>query len=419
MVSGQQMVIFVLGWLAYASTYFLRKPLGLLKVAIERDLGLTTAQLGLLDASLLLPYAVAQIAFGSLGDTFGPQRIFGFCLIASGLSMVTFGLWSSVEALCLLLFLNGLAQCWPNCTKILSCWFTDGQKNSVFGLFGTCAFAGGIIGTGLAVYLENKTGSWRAVHTIPSIIVASFGILVLLFYRECKEARLQKPADEDENALTTSSSSPHQFRELIRLPAVIEISVAVFCLKLVRYCMYMWMPLYLEKQLGYPSTSAGLFSTMFEIGGVIGSALCGALIDKYSPSRPLLGVTFSITASAASLVLFNATAHWGYASNSLCMFLSGAFNCGPDTILGAAVPNKIGQQDKRDCSAAVTGVVNGFGSLGTVIEGPLIAWLSGMYGWSRIFPLMVVLTLLGAAATIKASPSIRSTIKSEDNHLVV
>jgi len=30
---------------------------------------------------------------------------------------------------------------------------------------------------------------------------------------------------------------------------VISIAVAVFCLKLVRYCMYMWMPMFLEKQV--------------------------------------------------------------------------------------------------------------------------------------------------------------------------
>ena len=28
------------------------------------------------------------------------------------------------------------------------------------------------------------------------------------------------------------------------------------------------------------------------------------------------------------------TSHWGYATNSACMLLAGAFNCGPDTILG-------------------------------------------------------------------------------------
>lgn len=30
---------------------------------------------------------------------------------------------------------------------------------------------------------------------------------------------------------------------------VVEISISVFCLKLVRYCMYMWLPMFLEKQV--------------------------------------------------------------------------------------------------------------------------------------------------------------------------
>ena len=43
------------------------------------------------------------------------------------------------------------AQCWPNCMKILGSWYPDKVRNSVFGIFGTCAFVGGIVGTALAV----------------------------------------------------------------------------------------------------------------------------------------------------------------------------------------------------------------------------------------------------------------------------
>ena len=43
------------------------------------------------------------------------------------------------------------AQCWPNCMKSLGAWYPDRVRNSVFGMFGTCAFAGGIMGTTLAV----------------------------------------------------------------------------------------------------------------------------------------------------------------------------------------------------------------------------------------------------------------------------
>ena len=45
------------------------------------------------------------------------------------------------------------SQCWEKVYNILSTWFSEGQKNTVFGFFGTCAFAGGIVGTALAVSL--------------------------------------------------------------------------------------------------------------------------------------------------------------------------------------------------------------------------------------------------------------------------
>lgn len=60
-----------------------------LKSAIQTDLKLTTTQLGWFDVSLLLPYAVAQILLGSLGDQVGSRRVLSLCLVTSGLSMVS------------------------------------------------------------------------------------------------------------------------------------------------------------------------------------------------------------------------------------------------------------------------------------------------------------------------------------------
>lgn len=60
-----------------------------------------------------------------------------------------------------------------------------------------------------------------------------------------------------------------------------EVAVGVFCLKAVRYCMYMWLPMYLLNQLQYSKGQAGMFSTMFEVGGVLGSAVIGIVLDRY------------------------------------------------------------------------------------------------------------------------------------------
>ena len=75
-----------------------------------------------------------------------------------------------------------------------------------------------------------------------------------------------------------------------------EIAASVFCLKVVRYAIYLWLPLYLKQevnelqekkgercfslQLNYSTKDAGLFSTMFDIGGVVGSASIGYVLKR-------------------------------------------------------------------------------------------------------------------------------------------
>lgn len=364
---------------------------------------LSKTQLGWLDTALLLPYAVIQILLGSVGDKIGPRKTFGISLILSGLSMISFGFWNNFYMFSILLFLNGAAQaqCWPNCVKILGEWFPDRVRNSVFGSFGTCAFGGGIMGTALAVFLQMKYG-WREVYLLPSTLVIILGFTVLLQFKQPKELKIEVPGKESD-IHPSGATEKLNYLQLMKIPMMLEVAMAVFCLKIVRYSMYMWLPMFLSNELKYSKNMAGLFSTTFEIGGVVGSFGIGFVMDRYFSQVPLIGTTLSAFLSGITLVLFNLTSHWGILFNNLFMLLAGAFNCGPDSILGAAIPSKIGAQDGRNAAAAAVGFVNGFGSLGTIIEGPIIGFVSTMYGWSGMFYLMIFLSLLGSFMVLKAA----------------
>lgn len=399
----RQALIFGLGWLAYASTYFLRKPLGVIKTDLETNLNLTKTELGWLDTALLFPYAVMQMLLGPLGDKFGARRTFSCCLIFSGLSMVTFGWNQGFYGLFFLLFLNGTAQaqCWPNCMKSLGAWFPDNVRNSVFGMFGTCAFAGGIGGTALAVYLQ-KVHGWRTVYLTPSIIVISIGLLVWLFYQQPDEVGIDIPGKE-KNATSTKTAGKLTFLQMLRIPMLPEVAATMFCLKVVRYCMYMWLPMYLLQRLNYTPAVSGMLSTVFEIGGVLGSALIGFVIDRYFKGRTIFGTGLSVMLSGISLCLFLVTCDWGWMFNVTFMFLAGAFNCGPDSILGGAVPAELGEQDGKNAAASTVGLVNGFGSFGTCLEGPVIGYISAQYGWSGMFYIMIGLSFLGTLTVFRAA----------------
>ena len=87
----QQVLCFSLVWLAYASTYLLRKPLGVIKADLGQDLGVGKALLGWCDTALVLPYAAVQILCPSLSDTHSPRRVLSLCLALAALTtLVTF-----------------------------------------------------------------------------------------------------------------------------------------------------------------------------------------------------------------------------------------------------------------------------------------------------------------------------------------
>ena len=81
-----QFLCFVLVWFSYASTYLLRKPLGVVKADLGADLGVNTdaegkqhkyiyppyqvgkVELGWCDTALVLPYAAIQILYPGIAD---------------------------------------------------------------------------------------------------------------------------------------------------------------------------------------------------------------------------------------------------------------------------------------------------------------------------------------------------------------
>ncbi|CAF1424119.1 unnamed protein product [Adineta ricciae] len=332
-IRNRLFISFGVAWVSYALTYFLRKPLGIIKTDLEHDLNFSKFQLGLFDTALLLPYALIQTFFGSVGDKYGSRRTFGYGLIGSGIAMITFGWWSDYRLFLLLLFFNGAFQslCWAAAGKGLGAWVTDAQRNSVFGLFGTCPFAGGIIGTALAVYIQGKDG-WRLVHFQPSIFCIVAGFAVLFSFREPSELNMIVPG-KDTASKGTDLRTKMTPMELCRLPMVKEIAAGVFCLKVVRYAIYLWLPLYLKQELNYSKSDAGLFSTMFDIGGVAGSATIGFVLKRFFNNEGCVGAGAETLLSAGTLLLFLAFAQSGVTMNSILMLLTGALNCGADIIL--------------------------------------------------------------------------------------
>ena len=73
--------------------------------------------------------------------------------------------------------------------------------------------------------------------------------------------------------------------------------------------------------------------------------------------RAYLGVFVSLCIAAISLCLFQVTSKWGLSFNFIFLFLAGACQCGPDSVVAGALASEIGTRE--NAQSAVSGVVNG------------------------------------------------------------
>ncbi|XP_042204521.1 glucose-6-phosphate exchanger SLC37A2-like [Homarus americanus] len=400
-----QSVVFGLLWLAYGSTYFLRKPLGVIKADLEVAFNVSSANLGWLDSALLLPYAGISLTLGSLGDRIGSRITLAGGLILAAAATAPMTVCQSFTSFLVLLAFSGASQalCWPACCSLLACWFSDASRNSVFGLFGTCIFACGMAATGLTVYLQAVYG-WRGVFVPPAVIVVILGVMVLILGRNPDERGLVVPGRIVNEQKPHNKKSPQgmSMYSVWRISLVPEVSLAMFCVKFVRYALMFWLPLYFLRSLNYSQVNAGLASTAFEIGGAVGSALVGIVVDRWMGGRAILASALAISGSALVLLGFMVTVSWGPIFHVIFLALAGAFNCGPDILLCGSVSSDIGERE-GGAASAVTGVVNGMGSLGTVLEGPLVSLVTAWLGWSSMMPLMIFVSCVGALATFRAN----------------
>lgn len=395
-VRDNQVFCFGLLWLGYCASYLIRKPLGVIKTVLGPELRLTPTQLGLLDTAFVLPYALVQIGLPGLSDQFGAKPVLVTCLLLAALVSFTSSLCQNFASLSATLFVTGvcLAPAWPSCSNLLARLFQKGHQNFFFGVLSTATFAGGLGGTAIsAVMLDNH--GWRSVFWVPSLFTGITAILLLLIRipsRSQKDVTDETSSTEGGKHEDTPVAAKRSLYALLTIHGVKELALVMFCLKFVRYVMYMWLPLYMLQHLGLSKLQAGLFSTVFDVGGIVGSPVVGFLLDHFFPNSTMKGVTITLLIGALSLAVLIPLSAWSLLMSGVLLFLTGATNCGLDGLLSGSISMQVGEQNGQRSGAGVTSLVNGVGNVGGMVEGPLIGLLLHQFGWLAVLPVLFGVT---------------------------
>ena len=84
-------------------------------------------------------------------------------------------------------------------------------------------------------------------------------------------------------------------------------------------------------------------------------------------------------------------AAWSHLGNAIGISLMGFFTYGPDALMSGAAAIDAGSPKAAGLAA---GVINGVGSLGQMIAGLVVAYITIQFGWDTLFYFFVVIALI-------------------------
>jgi sugar phosphate permease len=407
--------LFIATWCSYFSFYLCRKVYAVLKLPMKTELGLDDLQVAWPWTLYLIAYMSGQFFSAWLGTRVDSRRVLlagmsvaALCNLALGW-LVDSHVASAYLWICLTMIIHGTAQAtgWPHNVSLFANWTQRSERGTLFSIWGTCYQIGGSVGKALAAFLLGWLGmAWSYFGS--GLLTLAFTLLFYFWARERPEAVGLPAPDADSLHQATDGKSAYisgstaeaatetalvARRWLIR---VFAMGIIYFGFKFSRYALDSWSALILGERFNLTATAAGYWSTAYDWIGFLGVLAAGLWSDKMAGAKRT-PVIFWMTFGC----LLATTGMWWIGLDSVVLFivflgLIGFMAMGPDSLLSGTCAMDVGN---RRQAAVAAGIINGVGSIGPIVQEPVIGWLKQTQGLSSVFGLLVGVVLLTTIGT--------------------
>ena len=302
-----------------AITYLDRLCISVAMPVISQEFGLDEVQVGFIFSAFTLTYALFEIPSGWYGDRFGTRksltRIVLWWSAFTILTGATVGFYSLLVVR--LLFGAGEAGAIPNSASTVTHWFPASQRGRAMGTVCIGHTVGAAITPPLVLWLVYAQG-WRLTF----VLFGAVGFIwCLVWYKWFRDKPEEHPsANAEEVKLIRGGLPVHQghshkipWRVFLRSKNIFFLCAMYFAYGYSLYFYITWLPTYLLQARGFTMTSAGLFSALPWVFGVV-AFLCGGTLTDWLATRTgnkkiaRCGVgVFGLAMSAAMLVMVAVT----------------------------------------------------------------------------------------------------------------
>ena len=400
--------LFTATWLSYAGFYICRKVYAVVKHPLKLQFGFDDEQIALPWTVYLITYMLGQFLAAWLGRHMQSRRVLTYGMSAAAASNVALGfLVDSQRAsvlvwLCVTMGIHGLAQAtgWSHNVALFANWTRRSERGTLFGIWGTCYQLGAVAGKGLAGFLLGWLGmAWSFFGS--SILFFLITVAFVLLARERPQSvglSLEDEAEPDVPVADARGAAPVRAAPLPPgfVASIVAMGLIYFGFKFLRYALDSWSALILSEHFALTPTVAAYLSSAFDWVGFLGVIAGGYWSDRIPGSRRT-PVIFYMTCGCFVFT----TLMWLVGLSSPWLFVAllgliGFTQLGPDALLSGACAMDVGS---RRQAALAAGVINGCGSVGPIVQEPLIAWIKQTSGLNSVFLMLVAVGFVTTAAT--------------------
>lgn len=394
--------------LMYAITYVDRVNVSTAASVFQKELHLSSLQVGLVFSAFAYPYLVFQIIGGWVSDRFGSRLTLTVSAIIWGLATLLTGVAGGLATmLCARVMLGfGEGATFPAATRAMSDWTVKGKRGFSQGITHSSARLGNALTPPLVVWMMALV-TWRGTFTILGIISLAWAAVWVWYFRNNPgEHAGITPAELDalpSYALRTGvNAEPIPWIPLVR--RMFPVTLVYFCYGWTLWLYLAWIPSFFVHSYGLDLKKSALFSAGVFFAGVLGDALGGLVSDwifrrtgDLNKARRNLVVGAYLCSLVCMIpILFSHSLNWAALFLSLGFFFS-EFTIGPMW----AIPMDIAPR----FSGSASGLMNTGSALAAILS-PLVFGfvIDKTNNWELPFLGSIVLLFLGSIAAFWMKP---------------
>ena len=290
---GQRRWALAASTIAFMACFALWTVFSIIGIRIQKELGLSDTEFGLLVGTPILSGAVSRLFIGILADRYGGRKVLSIVMMfsaAAGFALSYAGTYVQFLAAALVMGLAGGS--FAAGVAYVARWFPKERTGTALGIFGMGTFGSAI--TNFSSVLMVAVG-WMAIARIWSAALAAVAVAFYLFTR-----------DDPLSAVQRRAPSLTEQLEPLRKLQVWRFAIYYFFVFGAFVALALWLPRYYIGAYGISVGAAGMLATAFSLPGSVFRAVGGWLSDKFG-ARTIMYVTFGVSIIATFLLSYPTT----------------------------------------------------------------------------------------------------------------